>query len=35
MKNHEFDIVEGSAPSEMEKKITHGVGTGNVGAPAT
>jgi hypothetical protein len=30
-----LDIVEGSAPSETEKEIAHGVGAGNVGTPAT
>jgi hypothetical protein len=29
-----LDIVEGLAPSEMEKEIAHGVGAGNVGALA-
>jgi hypothetical protein len=30
-----LDIVEGSAPSKMEKEIARRVGAGNVGAPAT
>jgi hypothetical protein len=34
-KNQEFDLVEGSAPSETEKEIVHGVRAGFVGAPAT
>jgi hypothetical protein len=29
-----MDLVEGTAPSKMEKEIVHGV-SGNVGAPAT
>jgi hypothetical protein len=33
--NERQDIVEGSAPSEREKEITHRIGAGNVGAPAT
>jgi hypothetical protein len=32
--NEGLDIVEGSAPSETEKDIAHGVRAGNVGAPA-
>jgi hypothetical protein len=34
-KNEGLVAVEGAAPSETEKEIVHGVGTGNVGAPAT
>jgi hypothetical protein len=34
-KEQELDVVEGSAPSETEKEIVHGVGVGNVGPPAT
>jgi hypothetical protein len=34
LKNNGLDIVEGPAPSEMEKEIAHG-GAGNMGAPAT
>jgi hypothetical protein len=34
-KSQGLDIVEGSAPSEMEKEIVHGAGAGNVEAPAT
>jgi hypothetical protein len=34
-KDQGLDIVEGSAHSETEKEVTHGVGAGNVGAPAT
>jgi hypothetical protein len=30
-----LDIVEGSAPSEMEKEIVHRVGGVNVEAPTT
>jgi hypothetical protein len=34
-KNEEMDLVEGTAPSETEKEIVHGVRAGNVRAPAT
>jgi hypothetical protein len=35
MKNQELDIVEGSAPSKMEKEIVHRVGARNMAALTT
>jgi hypothetical protein len=35
MKDQGLDIVEGSAPSKMEKEIVHRLAAGNVGALVT
>jgi hypothetical protein len=35
MKNDGLDIVDGPAPSEMEKEAAHGIRAGEVGAPDT
>jgi hypothetical protein len=35
LENKEMDLVERLAPSKMKKEIVHGVGAGNVEAPAT
>jgi hypothetical protein len=34
LENEEMDLVDRSATSQMKKELMHGVGAGNVGAPA-